>query len=624
MSVVIRCKRVDKRQLESMIEFLEHNPAMCRGIINYKFTKNDRRRCWTELAAILNEQSDIKSWGAKKSVDKWRKCWNDYKTEIRKKYSGINAVKTVPTTLEKRAMALIRMKEFNQFHNDVEEIPFELNSTHAETVKEENTSASEDSNLIAVKEKLSPSVDKYSVTPMDKIATVGNANPIGIVGKNSNSADTNSIVLIPIDTIKSSHLQKSTSIQSSKFTPTINNVVSSESEFTPTVTTVHSSHPQFRPTVTSQSLESLLKQGNIPHQSTSTISRTESTQSLFTPSITPLQQSLEYLIKQANFSQKNTSITEIESSQSQLAPSIPTLEYLLKQAIASQQSTPISSRIESPEPHLTPSIVALQSLKSLIRQASVSQQNSSITELESSQPQLAHRTRMDFQPSNTTLKSLENLLQQSNASQQNTSMSARIESPQPQLTPSIFTVESLEYLLKHANATQQNTQNSNTLESPQPSLTPPITALQSLEYLHKQANAHQQSTSTITGLESPQPQFTPSISTLHSLEYLLRSANVQHQNASNTTHSPTLRNTSNTDKCSSSKIMQCFTEVQEMTAVSLENIAKQLRKKNEIDELKLQCKQEMLQLEKEKMELERRKTSAFETLAKCFANKNNI
>nr|CAI5842380.1 unnamed protein product [Callosobruchus analis] len=71
-------------QKRVMLDFLNQHPQLYQGKFDNKFTFKEAQQQWTRLAELLNAIP-----GARKNWIQWRKTWQDYKGNIKKKAAGI-------------------------------------------------------------------------------------------------------------------------------------------------------------------------------------------------------------------------------------------------------------------------------------------------------------------------------------------------------------------------------------------------------------------------------------------------------------------------------------------------------------------------------------------------------
>ncbi|KAG8189393.1 hypothetical protein JTE90_021895 [Oedothorax gibbosus] len=104
------CKRITLAQKSIIVSFMEKNPQFHMGKFGPFFTLQDRNRMWEELAKELNSNG-----GAVKDVNKWKKSWVDYKSEVRKKISDLQKKHNEAGNKESDATD----KTFNNYHEIV-------------------------------------------------------------------------------------------------------------------------------------------------------------------------------------------------------------------------------------------------------------------------------------------------------------------------------------------------------------------------------------------------------------------------------------------------------------------------------------------------------------------------
>ncbi|XP_064487390.1 uncharacterized protein LOC135399591 isoform X4 [Ornithodoros turicata] len=84
MSSRSRGSRTTVEQYEIMARYMQKNESLFRGTFSSEYTTHHRDRDWTELAERLNAAG-----GAVKTVEKWRKAWQDWKSHVKAKAARI-------------------------------------------------------------------------------------------------------------------------------------------------------------------------------------------------------------------------------------------------------------------------------------------------------------------------------------------------------------------------------------------------------------------------------------------------------------------------------------------------------------------------------------------------------
>ncbi|KAJ1525508.1 hypothetical protein ONE63_010316 [Megalurothrips usitatus] len=78
-------QRVTMKQREVMVEFMQENNALATG----RFTTADGAKIKARLTRAFSDKMNSVADGATKTPDKWMKCWQDWKSDVKKKTGKI-------------------------------------------------------------------------------------------------------------------------------------------------------------------------------------------------------------------------------------------------------------------------------------------------------------------------------------------------------------------------------------------------------------------------------------------------------------------------------------------------------------------------------------------------------
>ncbi|XP_018804177.1 PREDICTED: uncharacterized protein LOC108978380 [Bactrocera latifrons] len=73
-------KRTTQRQFETMVQLMERNPDLARGLAPFGSTKKNRMELWEGIASELNNIGP-----PIRSGSEWNKVWLDYKLKLKRK-----------------------------------------------------------------------------------------------------------------------------------------------------------------------------------------------------------------------------------------------------------------------------------------------------------------------------------------------------------------------------------------------------------------------------------------------------------------------------------------------------------------------------------------------------------
>ncbi|XP_036148224.1 uncharacterized protein LOC118647434 [Monomorium pharaonis] len=79
-----RSANITNEQRSLLIEYMKKHPQLTHGKFSTSFTLKDSIHLWNEITHILNAVN-----GAKKDWKGWRKCWHDFQSRSKKKFSTI-------------------------------------------------------------------------------------------------------------------------------------------------------------------------------------------------------------------------------------------------------------------------------------------------------------------------------------------------------------------------------------------------------------------------------------------------------------------------------------------------------------------------------------------------------
>ncbi|XP_055914609.1 uncharacterized protein LOC129947881 [Eupeodes corollae] len=85
------CKRTNKNQFEKLVELMESNPNLARGVGEFGSSKKNQKEYWDQFATTLNSLGPPTRDGKE-----WHKVWLDYKLKIKRKLS-MNKAEVVAT-----------------------------------------------------------------------------------------------------------------------------------------------------------------------------------------------------------------------------------------------------------------------------------------------------------------------------------------------------------------------------------------------------------------------------------------------------------------------------------------------------------------------------------------------
>ncbi|XP_064472656.1 myb-related transcription factor, partner of profilin-like [Ornithodoros turicata] len=86
MSSSRRSARTTAEQYEIMVQYMQEHENLLRGTFSPAYTAQQRERDWGQLVERLNSAG-----GAVKTVERWRKAWQDWKSNVKAKAARIRS-----------------------------------------------------------------------------------------------------------------------------------------------------------------------------------------------------------------------------------------------------------------------------------------------------------------------------------------------------------------------------------------------------------------------------------------------------------------------------------------------------------------------------------------------------